>query len=486
MYVEVFLAKRQNNHPIRQQNNRQTNIKKYRKPLNINIGMVIFAVIFFYVVYCVIMYFQSSHMVRYEVREGSIAVNNIYTAIAIRDELVVNADRAGYVNFYAYEGERVGAGGLVYTIDETGRLSSQIKELSLEKNTLTAKELKEFRAEIVNYMHGFNPEHYSTTYEFKRSLDNTIMRLANGNVLKTIQDMNAESGAGNAVSYNNAPQSGIVAFWTDGYENLTADQVTEEIFEKKDEYEKTAVLNSDLIAIGKPAYKLSTNERWSIVVPVEEARGRELEEEGYIKVRFLKNQYEAWGQATLLHNGDGKAYLKLDFSNSMINFVSDRFLEVELIAKEDVGLKIPNSAIVEKEFFLIDENFVFEGTKPGKYRILKRFYKEDGTPTTEELNIDVYSYDEKEGVYYLDSSVLNPGDVLYKLDGQDVFEVSKKATLIGVYNINKGYADFKEIKILYNNDEYSIVMPNTKYGLNVYDYIVLDAASVKEDQFINK
>ena len=55
-----------------------------------------------------------------------------------------------------------------------------------------------------------------------------------------------------------------------------------------------------------------------------------------------------------------------------------------------------------------------------------------------------------------------------------------------VYNINKGFADFKEITILYSNDEYSIVKSNTNYGLLEYDYIVLDAESINEDDFINE
>jgi hypothetical protein len=94
----------------------------------------------------------------------------------------------------------------------------------------------------------------------------------------------------------------------------------------------------------------------------------------------------------------------------------------------------------------------------------------------------VYSYDENEGVYYMDTSVLKAGDVLYKTDSQETYTVSKRATLIGVYNVNKGYADFKQINILYQNDEYSIVKANTTYGLNVYDYIVLDGSSVSDDQ----
>ena len=88
--------------------------------------------------------------------------------------------------------------------------------------------------------------------------------------------------------------------------------------------------------------------------------------------------------------------------------------------------------------------------------------------------------------YYLDSSILDAGDMLFQEEGDATFTVSRRATLTGVYNMNKGYADFKQISILYQNDEYAIVKPNTRYGLNVYDYIVLDAESVRDDQFINQ
>ena len=73
-------------------------IKKYRKPLNINIGMMIFSVIFIYVVICVVMYFRTSHITGYEVKEGSLSTNNIYKGIVIRDEFVFNAESSGYVN----------------------------------------------------------------------------------------------------------------------------------------------------------------------------------------------------------------------------------------------------------------------------------------------------------------------------------------------------------------------------------------------------
>ena len=39
-------------------------------------------------------------------------------------------------------------------------------------------------------------------------------------------------------------------------------------------------------------------------------------------------------------------------------------------------------------------------------------------------------------------------------------------------------------RVLNQNEEYSIVKSNTKYGLNVYDLIVLEADAVSDNEFI--
>lgn len=457
-------------------------IRKYRKPVNVNIGMIIFGVIFIYVVICVVMYFQTGHIVRYEVQEGSLASDTIYRGVILRTETVVYSQTAGYVNYYACEGERVAKNDLVYIIDETGRLNQELATLSMGDNSLSDKELLEFRSELTNFAHSFDASHYNSVYDFKHSLSNTLLKLSNENMLQSISDLNSASGV-NIINRAYAPQTGIVAYWTDGYEELTAQNITEDVFQEET-YEKRRIESNSLMAAGDAVYKLSTSENWSVVIPIEPVRGAQLQEEGYVKVRFLKNQYESWGEVKLLNNGDGNTYLQLSFTNSMITFMADRFLDIELIVEDEVGLKIPVSSIVEKEFFLIPEEYVISGGNNGGERIIRQCFLENGDISSETVDISVYNYDSDTREYYVDSSMLDVGDILYKLDGQESYTVSKHANLIGVYNMNRGYADFKQISILYSNDEYAIVKPNTRYGLSVYDYIVLNADSVRDDQFI--
>lgn len=172
----------------------------------------------------------------------------------------------------------------------------------------------------------------------------------------------------------------------------------------------------------------------------------------------------------------------MTFTNSMITFCTDRFIDIELLLEDERGLKIPNSSIVEKEFFIVPKEYVTQGGNSGNYGVLLETYNEEGNATTEFVETPIYQETETE--YYLDDTVLRAGNYIIKPDSTDKYAISKTGSLIGVYNINKGYADFKQISILYQNDEYAIVKSNTVYGLNVYDYIVLDASTVNDNEFI--
>ena len=114
---------------------------------------------------------------------------------------------------------------------------------------------------------------------------------------------------------------------------------------------------------------------------------------------------------------------------------------------------------------------------------LRETYGENGNISSELIKATIYS--ESETDYYVDTSTLRIGDYIIMPDSQNKYPISKVGTLIGVYNMDKGYADFKEITVLYSNEEYSIVKSNTQYGLSVYDHIVLDAASVQENDFLH-
>lgn len=461
------------------ESNGNNKIVKYRKPLNVNIGMVIFAVIFIYITICVFMYFTQNHIESHQVKMGSLSSNNIYKGIALRQEEIVSSENAGYINYYAREGERVGVGNLVYTLDESGRLSEYMNA-NTEGSSLTGQDLSELKTEILGFVNNFDPEYFSSVYDFKYSVKGTVLKLANANILENIDKIN-NSGISDLIFFCNSPDTGILVYSTDGYEDLTIDQITDDLFDTRD-YEKVQLIGNELIAAGDPVYKLATSEDWSIVIKTDEAKAQELLEAEYVKVKFLKNQDTSWAEVSSYTTPEGEIYMELTFNNSMVTFCTERFIDIELILEEESGLKIPNSSIVEKEFFIIPKEYVTKGGNSNSNGVMRETFNEDGTATTEFIETTIYNETETE--YYLDDMVLRIGDYIVKPESTEKYAVSKRGSLIGVYNMNKGYADFKQINILYQNDEYSIVKSNTQYGLNVYDYIVLDAASVEEDELI--
>ena len=89
-----------------------------KKSSNLNIGMVIFGIIFLYLLVCIFMFFTTKHVAGYQVKTGSLFVNNIYTGLALREETIINSNYSGYLNYYVSEGSRIGAYKMVCTVDE--------------------------------------------------------------------------------------------------------------------------------------------------------------------------------------------------------------------------------------------------------------------------------------------------------------------------------------------------------------------------------
>ena len=275
------------------QNNK---VVSFRRPPNGgNIGVVIFAAIFIYIIICVFMYFTQKHIESYQVKMGSLSSNNVYKGIALRDEEIISATKSGYINYYAREGQRVGVGNLVYTIDESGKLADYLNTNG-EGTTLTDKDLSELKTEILGFVNSFDHEEFASVYDFKNSVQGMVQKLSSANILDNIDKINS-SGVSELVSLCTAPATGIVVFSTDGYEQVQLEDMTEELFDTK-KYEKTQLINNELVASGDPVYKISEDEDWSIVIPVDADKEKELLDAEYVNVKFLKNQDTSWGKVS--------------------------------------------------------------------------------------------------------------------------------------------------------------------------------------------
>ena len=434
---------------------------------NFNIGTLIFGAILLYILISLFIYATTKHISTYQVISGPLAQNQTYTALAVREETIITSNNDGYVRYYAQEGRKVKKNGAVYSLSQSQAESSGTTELSDEA-------LSKIRALTAQFSSAFNPDNFGQVYSFKYSLSGSILDYAG-------MDKNSDSTAvvGDSSVYL-APDAGVVIYSRDGMEDLSADNFTAYDFSYSS-YKVENLRTSEHISTGSPVYKLITSEQWSILVPVTSFQASKLEGKKSIKVKFKKDSSTMTGSLELLTRED-TTYAKITFSSGMIRFASDRYLEIELITNAEKGLKIPISAVVSKDFFLVPREYAVSLENSSDLGFIRKTANKDGTYNTEFVNATIYASDDEN--YYVDMTEFSEGDILIMENSTQTFTLKDKGQLNGVYNINRGYTVFRRIEIIDQNEEYCIVKTGTAYGLSLYDNIVLDSSTVSEDEIL--
>ena len=425
--------------------------------------------------------------------------------------------------------------------------------------------------------------------------------------------------------------NGTVCCYTDGYETVDVNELSQGLFDSSD-YSRTTIKAGDLIEAGSPAYKIITSENWSIAFMLSKDDEAAFSENSSLKVNFPDKGFSTTVPFKIVYGTDGASYGVLSMSSYLVQFTSDRFIDFEIVTNDVSGLKIPDSAITTKDFYVIPIIYL-DSDEAGNKGFNKVSVGEQGN-VSEFIITDIYSTDEEYCyIECTDSSILQPGDFValpegavldnepqaavgdygssvnesgdndentvsssaetntaeeeetgvsasasedsenasgesgspaetasvsdnsediidgesgqftddedpesvrnmsaltgddpeedQTLNGQEdsrdeaasyetyagsesaesseepdtpvrapvtvtdgMYQINVMMPLKGVYNINKGYTVFRKVEVLESANGYSIIRKNTEYGLSTYDHIVLDAASVQDDQII--
>ena len=279
---------------------------------------------------------------------------------------------------------------------------------------------------------------------------------------------------------NTTTEDGVICYSMDGYENYDYTKITADSLDSK-AYIKTDLKTTDPVNTGDPVYKIVDSEDWSLIIPLSAKQIVQLNVKSSVRVKFLKDGSTQVGKLTILTSGDGSYYGKIDFSNGMLRYIDERFIDVELVTNSNIGLKIPVSSVTSKSFYTIPEEYELSGGDSNNAGFLRLIIDKDGNETTEFVEATLYEH--KDGKYYVDTSEFSKDDIIVR-DGVsgDRFIIGVSDSLEGVYCMNKGYAVFRKINILDKNEEYCIAEKGTGFGISQFDYIVLDASKVKDQQ----
>lgn len=453
-------------------------LSRIRKIFSLNIGTVLFGVLLIYMIFSAILYLTSTRIESYQVIAGPLSRNATYTGLAVREETVYKAKSTGYVSYYAREGSKINANGIVYGISDTQEPQSDAE--------LTPEELSQIRGEMLSFSKGFNSSKFNNTYSFKYGLEGSILQYEGVN--------NTDSSVlsvGNQ-DVTRAEIDGIVLYSTDGYEEKTVSDLTAADFDQN-AYHETDLKTSGKISSGDDIYTLVTNEWWSLLIPLSSRDAADLSDRTSVRVKFLKDGMTQSGDFSIMEI-DGQQYGKIDFNKGLIRYASDRFLEIELVTNTVTGLKIPLSAIVTKEFYKIPAEFATTNEDSQDTGFMVTSVNDDGNEVNTFVKATIYasvdddsSKDENGDpaqIYYVDKEDFSEGDVIENQKDGSRYVINDVGVLEGVYCINQGFSVFRRIELLDQNEEYAVVSRGTSYGLSLYDHIVRNADEVDEAEIL--
>ena len=460
---------------------------KIRNIFGLNIGTIIFGVLFIYIFFSSIFYLTSEKIESYQVISGPLSRNETYTGLAIRKDKICQADSNGYITYYAREGSKVNANGAVYGISSTKKPETDTR--------LSQEDLSGIRSEMLSFSKGFDPSRFHNKYSFKYKIEGSILQYATEVLPELAEDgsviISPTATLGNQ-TIRRASADGIVLYSRDGYEGKTISDITAADF-NQNSYQETDLKTDGQVKAGQDLYTLITDENWSLLIPLSEKQASKLVNRTSIRVKFLKDDMTQTGSFSII-NIDGEKYGRIDFRRGLIRYASDRFLDIELVTNTVSGLKIPLSSIVTKEFYTIPSKYSTVDEESQEVGFMLETRDKDGEKVNVFKNVTIYAKVEQKTstsgedensdpqyLYYIDKSAFDEGDAIISKKDQTKYIVGDIGVLEGVYCINQGYAVFRRIQIQDQNEEYAIVDKTTSYGLALYDHIVRNAKAVKEE-----
>ena len=437
-------------------------------------------IIALYILFSVISFLRRDQIRFYEVREGSLVRENQYTGLILRDEKAYTAKKSGYIHFTVSDGRRVAKKAELYTLDESGNLEKYLADHPELQNSLSEKQLKELRQRLESFSRSFKNNQFSTLYSFQSGMDSSSLSFSGEEGIKQFNIILNKLGIDYTIE--TAEEAGLVSYVLDGYENFKGEELTASVFQNL-KLKKEYIQGGAKVEEGHPIYKIISSTNWKLLFPLSEEDVKELENRHKVKIYFENADIELKGELFFIRAKDGKSYGKVELKDYQDYFLEERFVQFSLQEREEKGLKIPASSVVKKEFYIIPNEFLYSAEDGSQ-----GFYRKESDGTKKFISSEIYRKDQRYAYISIPEnpgdSDLKTGDMLLKKDSDESYLIGPTKSLEGVYNINKGYAIFRQIIPLEKNDEYIIVEKNTSSGIEVYDHIVLQGDMVSDGQLI--
>lgn len=444
-----------------------------------NIGIFIFMFILIYLGVLVINYFTKSHLELYEVKTETLAQDNIVNGLILREEAVINASHSGFINYYFPDNSRATKNSALFSIDETKTYYDLITNNTV-KDGISEYDAKSINNLIHSFRKNTTTANYQNLIDFSSSANSTVQELSDSYSISVITDA-VQENIPDTLHFYHAEASGLISYNTDELSGIHLSDVSSSDFLLADSYTEY-VKRKSIVEVNHPVIKYITDENWMILCELNESQVKSLQNRNQIEFTICNNGFHTSAPFEIV-NIDSKQYALIHMDKYVQNYLDNRFLSIELCWQSTEGFKIPLTAITTKEFFVVPIQYFTKGNDANSPGLLvEEIDPETGVadylfkPSTIYYNDGLY--------YYIDPAEFNQGQKVMLPDSFNMYTIELSETLEGVYNINKGYAQFRRIERITQNDEYCLIKNNTEYGLKQFDHIALNASDAIDSGII--
>lgn len=472
--------------------------------------VVIFLFLMIYLLGYLIAFINHPSIPIETVSYGTIDAPAVLKGIIVRDEEVVKSTMAGNPTYYFSENEKVKKDSVICSVknkDTSSAIETKIQKidkdmLNTQKNrsdlSIFQDDIQRIEKNIKNtidtYTYKFVNGNISNVYLLRNQIEsqvdqrNQIWMTENTESLSALsQERNQyQAQLDDSMTSIATANSGILSFRVDNMEDkLNSDslsQITKEQTNMK--FPVEIISKSQAVKENDAVFKIVKSNMWHLVsyIPIDIMSGWE---EGDTKILYATIEEEeksVYVKIKSIEMLDKEAKVIFQTDKNLIDFIGERTIEFQVKDEIYQGIKIPNSAIVEKTLLKIPSDCVIENLEQtGVVKVV------NGVGTFVQQKIS--KNDTEAGFAYIvqDFQSLNVGDTLLKGTGETAvqYTVSEVETYKGVYVVNSSIAEFTIIEIMGQNKDYSIIKPGiASYELQVYDNIVSDAKNVQDSEEI--
>lgn len=461
---------------------KQRVVKRSSAVSQLNAGTIIIFAFCVYILINIFIFLHRPHLTIYEVQQLPMASNTKAEAVIIRNETPVKTGIAGYVNYYMRNGQRVAKGETIYSIDESRQIYNLISEQDL-KYTFSKDDISQIKECIFDYQESYDSSDFESVYSLRDDLTATVNNISDTYLLENLNQILVNKEYSGSLTVHQSEQPGLISYFTDTLDGLTVEGVTKATFDRKN-YRSANLFDANLKEQGSTIYKILADEKWDIVLNLTEEQYNKISSQTTLSFTIEEDNLKLTKPVVFMHVGD--SYLaRITLNQYMVRYINKRFLTIALDIDNKTGLKIPKSAIVQKQFYMVpNEYFVRGGDNAGSEWGINVLKIDEKTKERYYSFCPTEIYYEDENYKYIDINTVTYNTAIYNDDTQETFPMTLEGTLTGVYNINKGFALFRRIEMLQDGKDFCVVEAGVPYSISEHDHIAKDSSTITESQTI--